>query len=228
MQSNATAHATHTERARTAMVEQQVRPWDVHDARVLAVLAELPRDAFVADEHRGLAYADLELPIGHGQRMMKPVVEGRMLQALALEPGDDVLEIGTGSGFSSACLGRLAREVTSLEIVPALADAARLRLQALGLAGNVRVLAADALQAPAELHGRQFDAVCVTGAVATLPPAWLDWLRPGGRLFVVRGSAPAMEAMRLIRRDGRVHADSLFETQLDYLAGAAPVAQFQL
>src|SRR3546814_3791367 len=89
-------------RAREAMVEQQVRPWDVLDARVLDVLARLPRDAFVADAYRAVAYADLELPIGHGETMMKPVVEGRMLQALALQPGDEVLEVGTGSGWIAA------------------------------------------------------------------------------------------------------------------------------
>lgn len=222
------AFATDPAAIRATMVEQQVRPWDVHDARVLAVLGELPRDAFVAEVHRGLAYADLELPIGHGQTMMKPVVEGRMLQALAIEPGDDVLEIGTGSGFITACLGRLARDVTSLECIPVLAATARDTLDRQGLAGNVRVLDGDAFAPPAELHGRRFDAVCVTGAVATLPNAWLDWLRPGGRLFVVRGTAPAMEAVRLTRRDDRIHVDSLFETQLAYLAGAAPVPQFRL
>jgi protein-L-isoaspartate(D-aspartate) O-methyltransferase len=222
------AYTANSALARTAMVEQQVRPWDVHDPRVLAVLGELPRDAFVAEAYRGMAYADLELPIGHGQKMMKPVVEGRMLQALAVEPGDSVLEIGTGSGFITACLGRLAREVTSLEIVPALADAARRILDKQGLAGNVCVLDGDALAPPADFHERRFDAICVTGAVASLPAAWLDWLRPGGRLFVVRGIAPAMDALRLTRREDRVHTDSLFETQLDYLVGAAPVPQFRL
>ena len=88
--------------ARELMVEQQIRPWDVLDIKVLDVLARLPREAFVADAHRALAYADVELPIGHGQKMMKPVIEGRTLQALDLQPGDEVLEIGTGSGFLSA------------------------------------------------------------------------------------------------------------------------------
>ena len=96
--------------ARELMVEQQIRPWDVLDIKVLDVLARLPREAFVADAHRALAYADVELPIGHGQKMMKPVIEGRTLQALDLQPGDEVLEIGTGSGFLSACIGALARE----------------------------------------------------------------------------------------------------------------------
>ncbi len=102
--------------ARELMVEQQIRPWDVLDIKVLDVLARLPREAFVADAHRALAYADVELPIGHGQKMMKPVIEGRTLQALDLQPGDEVLEIGTGSGFLAACIGALARDVLSLEI----------------------------------------------------------------------------------------------------------------
>ena len=114
-------------RARELMVEQQVRPWDVLDMAVLDVIGRLPREAFVAEQHQALAYADIELPLGHGEKMMKPVVEGRALQALQLRPGDSVLEVGTGSGYLSACLGMLAREVVSLELVPELAAAARAR-----------------------------------------------------------------------------------------------------
>ena len=131
--------------AREMMVEQQVRPWDVLDAGVLDVLATVPRDAFVDEAHRSLAYADIALPIAHGEVMMKPVVEGRMLQALALQAGDEVLEIGTGSGFIAACLGRMARTVCSLERHADLAAAADARLVAQGLGHNVEVLRADAL-----------------------------------------------------------------------------------
>ena len=126
-------------KARETMVEQQVRPWDVLDIRVLDALLEVPRDAFVPADYRALGYADLSIPIGHGQWMLKPVVEGRMLQSLALLPIDEVLEIGTGSGFITACLGRLARDVLSLEIEPELANGARARLAASGLDRNVRV-----------------------------------------------------------------------------------------
>jgi protein-L-isoaspartate(D-aspartate) O-methyltransferase len=212
-------------RARELMVEQQVRPWDVLDMAVLDVVGRLPREAFVAEAHRALAYADLELPLGHGASMMKPVVEGRMLQALQLQPGDSVLEVGTGSGYTAACLGALAREVVSLELVPELAAAARARLDATGQGSNVRIEVADALQYEGE---RQFDAVCVTGAVTEAPARFLQWLRPGGRLFVVRGTAPAMEAVRMVRGDA-VNAtaiESLFETELGYLHGAEPVPQF--
>ena len=212
-------------RARELMVEQQVRPWDVLDMAVLDVVGRLPREVFVPEQHRALAYADLELPLGHGARMMKPVVEGRMLQALQLQPGDSVLEVGTGSGYTAACLGALAREVLSLELVPELAAAARARLDATGLGTNVRVEAADALQYQ---PGRQFDAVCVTAAVDTVPARFLEWLRPGGRLFVVRGRAPVMEAVRLVRGEGvnAAATESLFETELGYLHGAEPVPQF--
>jgi protein-L-isoaspartate(D-aspartate) O-methyltransferase len=210
-------------KARETMVEQQVRPWDVLDLRVLGVLADLPREAFAPDAHRALAYADIELPIGHGERMMKPVVEGRALQALSLAAGEEVLEIGTGSGFLSACLGRLARDVVSLERHGDLADTARARLLAQGV-GNVRVEHADAFVWDDDRH---FDAVCVTGAVDTVPARFLQWLRPGGRLFVVRGRAPAMEAVLVHADVNGGRTESLFETELAYLAGAAPVPEFQ-
>ena len=212
-------------RARELMVEQQVRPWDVLDMDVLEVIGRLPREAFVPEAQRALAYADLELPLGHGAQMMKPVVEGRMLQALQLKSGDSVLEVGTGSGYISACLGALARDVVSIEQVPELAASARARLDATGLGNNVRIEVADALRYDGS---RQFDAVCVTGAVAEVPERFLQWLRPGGRLFVVRGHAPSMEAVRLVKGEAvnAVAAESLFETELGYLHGAAPVPKF--
>lgn len=211
--------------ARALMVEQQVRPWDVLDVRVLEVLATLPRDAFVPEACRALAYADLQLPLGHGEVMLKPIVEGRALQALALRPDQDVLEVGTGSGWFAACMGRLARSVLSLERRDEFAVAARARLAAQGL-DNVQVEIADALRFD---PGRQFDAVCISGAVAAVPARFVEWLRPGGRMFVVRGQAPAMDAV-LLERTGPsvndVRAESLFETDLPYLAGAAPAPRF--
>lgn len=210
-------------KARETMVEQQIRPWDVLDPRVLDVLARLPREAFVAEHHRALAYADLELPLGHGETMLKPVLEGRILQALELAGGESVLEVGTGAGHLTACLGTLAREVLSIERHGDLADAARDRLQAQGL-GNVEVLAADAF---AWEPGRQFDVVCVTGAVDVVPSRFVHWLRPEGRMFVVRGRAPVMEAVLLRNEVNGQHIDSLFETELPYLAGAEPSPEFR-
>ncbi|MGH8063245.1 MAG: protein-L-isoaspartate O-methyltransferase family protein, partial [Pseudoxanthomonas sp.] len=178
--------------AREMMVEQQVRPWDVLDARVLDALATLPREAFVPEIHRALAYADVEIPLGHGQKMMKPVVEGRVLQGLLLQPGEEVLEIGTGGGYLAACMGALARDVVSLEINPDLAARARRQLDVSGLGNNVRIENVDALDYATD---RRFDAICVTAAVDVVPPRFLQWLRPGGRLFVVRGRSPVMEAV---------------------------------
>ncbi|GAB3350346.1 protein-L-isoaspartate O-methyltransferase family protein [Lysobacter tyrosinilyticus] len=211
-------------KARELMVEQQVRPWDVLDPRVLDVLATLPREDFVPAAHRSLAYTDLPLPLAHGEAMMKPVLEGRALQALELAPGDDVLEIGTGSGFLSACLGRLAREVVSLERHADLADAARTNLAAHGL-GNVNVIAADAFSWE---NSRRFAAICVTGAVAAIPPRFIEWLQPNGRMFIVRGRSPAMEAVLLRNQSDAPRIESLFETDLPYLAGAAPAPTFEL
>ncbi|KAB7767925.1 protein-L-isoaspartate O-methyltransferase family protein [Xanthomonas maliensis] len=209
--------------AREKMVEQQIRPWDVLDLRVLGVLARLPREAFVPETYKALAYADLEIPLAGGHKMMKPVVEGRMLQALDLQPGEDVLEVGTGSGFSTACLAALAREVVSLEIDPTLAANARTALDATGLGSNVRIETADVFAWQSE---RRFDAICVTGAVDSLPTQWLQWLRPNGRLFVVRGHDPVMEAV-LVRGDVNApRIESLFETDLAYLKGAAPTPRF--
>ena len=201
--------------AREMMVEQQVRPWDV--------LAALPREAFVPEIHRALAYADVEIPLGHGQKMMKPVVEGRALQGLLLQPGDEVLEIGTGGGYLAACMGALAREVVSLEIQPELAARARAQLDASGHGGNVRIENVDAFDYATD---RRFDAICVTGAVETLPPRFLQWLRPGGRLFVVRGRSPVMEAVLVRNEVNGSRIESLFETDLPYLLGAAPTPAF--
>ena len=216
-------------KARETMVEQQVRPWDVLNIRVLEALSALPREAFVPPAYRALAYADLPVPIGHGECMFKPVVEGRMLQSLALLPTDEVLEIGTGSGFIAACLGRLARDVLSLEIHPDLAEAARVRLAEQGLDGNVRVETVDALHYQTQ---RRFDAICITGAVAAIPPQFVQWLRPGGRLFAVHGREPAMAAVLLQQPadDQTVNGqriESLFETVVPYLVGAAPTPAFQ-
>ncbi len=213
-------------KARETMVEQQVRPWDVFEPRVLETLARLPRERFVTEVHRALAYSDLALPIGHGESMMKPVLEGRVLQALSIDAGEEVLEIGTGSGYLSACLGSLARDVVSLELHEDLAQTARGRLHTQGI-GNVRIDTADAFGWDSE---RRFDAICVTGAVATVPARFLMWLRPGGRMFVVHGQAPAMEAALVRHADNAAgfQVESLFETELPYLIGGAPIPEFKL
>jgi protein-L-isoaspartate(D-aspartate) O-methyltransferase len=212
------------DQARFAMIEQQVRPWEVLDPRVLDTLMVVHREDFVAPAHRQLAFADLTLPLAHGEVMMKPVLEGRLLQALNLESGEDVLEIGTGSGFVTACLAQLAREVVSIDVHDDFVQTARQRLLDAGIS-NVRLETADALHWQ---PGRQFDAIAVTAAVATIPDVFVEWLRPGGRMFIIRGHSPVQEAVRATRRDETLHIESLFETDVPYLHGAEPVPHFTL
>ena len=212
--------------ARQNMIENQVRPWEVLDPRVLDVLAAVRREDFVPARYRALAFADMALPIGNGETMMKPTVEGRMLQALDLGADDRVLEIGTGSGFVPACLARLARSVTSVEIDAGLADAARARIAAAG-AHNVRLEVADAVKT--FRTGERFDAVVVTGAVYTLPDSFRAWVAPKGRLFAIVGESPAMQAMLCTRVDETHWRDeSLFETDVRYLTHAEPPRRFAL
>lgn len=213
------------ELARTSMVQQQVRPWDVLDPRVLDVLAAVKREDFVPPRYRRMAFADMALPLEHGEMTMKPVVEGRMLQALELAPADEVLEIGAGSGFITACLAQLARDVVSIDIHADFVERAQAHADSLGI-GNLRVAVADAMQYRPE---RRFDAIAVTGAVAAVPANFLSWLKPNGRLFVVRGHSPVQRAV-LLRADaeGRIGEEGLFETDLPYLTGAEPMARFAL
>ncbi|HEY9133789.1 MAG TPA: protein-L-isoaspartate O-methyltransferase [Dyella sp.] len=216
--------AMNFEQARQNMVENQVRPWEVLDARVLEVLGKLRREDFVAAEHRNLAFADLGLPLGHGETMMKPVIEGRFLQALDLKPEDQVLEIGTGSGFLTACMASLAAQVVSVDMHADFIATAGQRLAQAGIA-NVSLETGEAVN---EWQPKgQFDAVVVTGAVYQIPQRFLGWLRPGGRLLAVRGESPAQTAVLLTHEgNGRYREEGLFETDLPYLAHAAPPRRF--
>jgi protein-L-isoaspartate(D-aspartate) O-methyltransferase len=216
--------AMNIEQARLNMVENQVRPWEVLDARVLDVISRVHREDFVAPEHRQLAFADLCLPLGHGEVMMKPVVEGRALQALELQPTDQVLEVGTGSGFITACLASLSAHVTSLDIHADFTAAASQRLRDADIA-NVTLVTDDAVEAwqPEGL----FDALMVTGAVFDVPPRWLTWLKPGGRALIVSGQSPVQHATLLTHEgSGRYREEILFETDLPYLTHAEPPQRF--
>lgn len=214
------------EQARFNMVEQQVRPWDVLDARVLGVLSTVPRERFVPAAYRNLAFADLAVPLAHGEVMMRPVLEGRVLQALALTGTESVLEIGTGSGFLAACLGKLARDVLSVERHRDLVDAARAALREAGIT-NVQVEHADGLAGFDPR--REFDAVVLSGAVFRLPAHVKRWVKPGGRLFVIEGESPLQRALLLTHAgDGRFTEETLFETDLPYLANAEPPKRFTL
>lgn len=206
-----------TEKARFNMIQQQIRPWDVIDDRVLTVMAEIPRERFVPDAYRSLAYADIEIPIDEGQSMLSPKLVGRMLQALEVQADDRVLQIGTGTGYVTACLARLGRRVVSLEIHGALADQARANLEALNLRRQ-EVREADGLAGPVE--GNPFDVIAVTGSLPDEEalPALQDQLALGGRLFVVVGTGVVMEALLITRTASNgFRREALFETRLPAL-----------
>jgi protein-L-isoaspartate(D-aspartate) O-methyltransferase len=202
---------------REQMIEQQVRAWDVLDERVLDVLRKVPRELFVPEAQRFLSYADAEIPLAHGQHMLRPSVAGRLLQALALTGPGRVLEIGTGSGFLTACLAQGASEVRSIEIFPDLAEAARARLAAAGV-GNAVVVTGDARVLAG---GERYEAIAVTASLPIPDDLFQKQLAIGGRLFVVVGEPPVMEA-QLIRRmsETAFTTESLFETVIDPLLNA--------
>ena len=214
------------EQARENMLERQIRTWDVLDERVLAAMAAIPRERFVPEGWEALAYADMAIPLPHGQAMMEPKVEARLLQAAMVRPTDRILEIGTGSGYMTALLARLGGSVTSVERIEAFIPTAGEKLQAHGL-GNVRLVAGngrDWLKGP-----ERFDVVVVTGS---LPDASLlsgAVLEEDGRLVVVVGQDPVMEAM-LFTREGPVGLcrESLFDTWVAPLQDieTRPVFQF--
>ncbi len=212
------------EHARFNMVEQQIRPWEVLDGRVLELLETIQREDFVPVRYRKLAFADIDIPLDCGQVMMRPKIEARMLQALDIQPDETVLEIGTGSGFVTACLANLAKHVVSVEIHEALHREAAAKLADKGVR-NVELFVGDAMGGwqPEQAH----DVVVVTGSVPEVPEAFLGWVNPGGRLFVVRGQSPAMEAL-LMTRVGVTEwtVESLFETDLPALENAAPPPEF--
>lgn len=210
--------------ARRNMVEQQIRPWEVLDTRVLAALSHVRRERFVPPGHEAIAFADLEVPIGHGESMMAPRVEARILQEVDLQPTDLIYEVGTGSGHLTALLARLGAHVTSAEIHDDFRQAAAARLAAEGVR-NVTLLGGDSAQGP--LGEGAYDAIVLTGSTPALPEAFFRALRPGGRLFAVVGQLPVMRATLYRAQAGGVGAEVLFETVLKPLAHAARAARFR-
>lgn len=213
------------ERARFNMIEQQIRTWEVLDTGVLQLFDQIPREDFVPLQYKGLAFADIEIPIGHGQTMLSPKLEGRMLQALDIRKTDKVLEIGTGSGYLTALLAALAQQVFSVEIIPELSAQARTRLDAHNI-NNVVLEAGDAAQGwPAQAP---YDVIVYTGSLPLLPQHVQQQLNVGGRLFAVVGEPPVMEAVMIhcVAKDN-YRQQALFETCLPVLANAPRPTRFE-
>jgi len=212
------------ERARFNMIEQQIRPAEVLDSRVLDAIAATPREAFVPADYRDLAFSDTNIPLGHDQVMMKPILEARLLQALNVQPTDKVLEIGTGSGYFTALLAKLGGHVYSVEILPELLEQARIKLAAQGIA-NVTLEQGDA--ARGWDGNNPFDVIAITGSLPILPESYQRGLTVGGRMVVIVGTAPAMD-VRLITRvaEDQWTSESLFETVLPALTNAVQPPAF--
>jgi protein-L-isoaspartate(D-aspartate) O-methyltransferase len=207
------------EAAREQMINQQVRAWDVLDERVLEVLGRVPRERFVPEGYHELAFADTSIPLAHGEKMLTPKIAGRILQALQVGRHESALEIGTGSGFLTACLAMQAGAIRSVEIHADLAQAARTRIASLGL-GQAEIATGDAF-VPAVLGNGSYDVIVLTGSLPCYDPRFERRLAIGGRLFVAVGESPVMDA-RLVRRTGESEwmTESLFETVLPALHGA--------
>jgi protein-L-isoaspartate(D-aspartate) O-methyltransferase len=212
------------ERARFNMIEQQIRTWEVLDQMVLDLLARVKREEFVPPQYRSLAFVDMEIPIGHGEKMLAPRMEARLVQELALKPSDRVLEVGTGTGYTTALLASLGGHVYSVDIVPEFTQSAAAKLSAHGIS-NVTLESGDAARGW-ERHG-PYDAIALTGSVPVLPEAFAKSLSPGGRLFVIVGEPPVMEA-RLVTcvTQGAWNTIGLFETCIAPLRNAPQPERF--
>ncbi|VAW47326.1 Protein-L-isoaspartate O-methyltransferase [hydrothermal vent metagenome] len=201
------------DQARFFMVEQQIRPWDVLDPKVLDLLLETPRHLFVEKEHETLAYSDIELPIGQGQAMMFPRVEGRLLQAVDIDDSEKVLEVGTGSGYLTALIAKQALSVDTIELHPSIQERAKTRLKAFD---NIKFHTGDAIHNWND--GQEYDVIILTGSVPEVSQTYKEKLTLGGRLCVVAGDSPAMTAQVVTRISPEEwEVETLFETDLAVL-----------
>ena len=215
--------------ARFNMVEQQVRPWDVLDPRVLNVISNIPREQFVPEVSKNLAYADTRIPIGEFQgrtsHMLNPVIEGRMLQSLQITEDDTILQIGTGTGYITACLATLGRHVDSVDINPEMTELAERNLARFEIT-NINLGTGDGSQ---KWEQKQFyDCIAIMGSMPGVPEFYKKALKQGGRMFVVVGEAPVMKAL-LVTRIGKNEwtQDALFETCIDPLINAEKPEEFK-
>lgn len=212
------------ERARFNMVEQQIRPWEVLDQRVLDLLLRVRREDYVPEAYRALAFADLEIPLGHGEKMLQPKLEARMLQELTLKETDRILEVGTGSGYMTALLASLGGHVYSIEIIPEFSASAAARLAAHAIT-KVTLEVGDAARGW-DKHG-PYDAIVLTGSVPILPEAFQKSLKRGGRLIAVVGEQPVMEAQLVTcMTTGVYRTVELFETCIAPLRNALQPEKF--
>ncbi len=214
--------------ARSNMIDQQIRPWNVLDMRVLDLMSAIPREDYMPRGYRDLAFADTQIPLGHGQVMLPPREVGRLLQALQVQAEDSILEIGTGSGYLTSLLSKQGKHVLSVELFPDIAEQAQKNCEAddhINMA-NIKIEVGDASK------GWQtestFDVICITGALPELAAHWQEQLNIGGRLFVVVGKPPVMQAM-LITRVGTQEwiSEMVYETLLPWLVHAEPTPQFK-
>ena len=216
--------STSVQQSRFNMIEQQIRPWDVLDGAVLALLAKLPREDFVPKQYLGLAFADLEIPLGDGQLMLSPKMEGRILQSLEIKKTDKVLEIGTGSGYLTALLAMQAKHVDSVELNAKISKQAAKNIAAQGIE-NVNLVVADGVHGLAA--NAPYDVIVFTGSTPLLNTQVERQLAVGGRMFVVVGDAPAMEATLITRiTSDNFKADVLFETCLPAIVNAPQAEKF--
>lgn len=206
------------------MLGQQIRTSSVTEPRILEVLRTTPRESFVPAGFRELAFADTAIPIGHGQKMLTPQIEGLLLHALAIQSIDEILEIGTGTGFLTACLSRLGASVSSIDIFSEFVTAAKQRFETLRLP-HIQVDAADATTCQ---WSAQYDVVVISAALPQLSERYTNLLKPGGRLFVFIGTAPVMKAQLVTRIKDSVVTENLFETLVEPMINARSHAAFEL
>lgn len=211
------------EQARFNMIEQQIRPWDVPDSRILNLLSVVKREQFVPPSRQPLAFMDMEIPLGHGALMWQPKIEARVLHELNIQPTERVLEVGTGSGYLAALLSRLAAQVTSVEIVPEL-NAQAAKSLAVHHFDNIKLEVGDAANS---WGAEKYDVIVLTGSIPLAPKAYFQQLNPGGRVFAIVGDAPAMQAQVFTRLANDVfECKTLFETNVLPLQNATQPQRF--
>lgn len=219
------------EQARFNMIEQQIRPWDVLDQDVLALLTVVKREAFVPQAYRALAFADSEIPLpdsgNNGETMLTPRVEARIMQELTIQKHENVLEIGAGSGYMAALLAYQARHVTTIEIDPALAKLAQKNLNDYGVT-NVDVVLGDGIQPATSDKAGNYDVIVASGSVPVVPDSLLAQIKVGGRMFIIVGAQPAMTA-QIITRTSEVEYSTvgLFETVAKPLRNVPAPSKFK-